>query len=71
MNECVGIIQRYKNGVVCSKNKYIEAKRTIAELPKKLRRAYLEYGTKFSSYDPNRAFFYGVDNQTLYELFKD
>ncbi len=71
INRCVSIVQGCKNGVTYSKGQYIESKKIIAELPKKLRRAYLEYGIKFSSYDPDRAFFYGVDNQTLCELFKD
>ena len=72
INELVMIVQKYKNGDTSYKEKdYIKAKSIISNLPSRLRNAYLEYAIQFSSYEEDRAFFYGLSHETIYELFKD
>ena len=72
VNELVMIVQKYKNGDTSYTEKdYIKAKNIISKLPSRLRNAYLEYAIQFSSYEENRAFFYGLSHETICELFKD
>ena len=68
MNLAVQVAQGYKNGVNSDQD-FLKVKAFIQTLPKRLRKAYFDYAIKFSSYDERRAFFYGVSNDTIKELF--
>lgn len=70
VNMLVKAVQEYKNGQEgYSEKDYLNAKAAIKILPVRLRKAYIEYALRFSSYDERRAFFYGVTNETIVELF--
>jgi len=68
MNKAVTLAEAYRQGEL-PKEMYDVLKEQVRNLPLRIRRAYIEYATRFSSYDENKAFFYGVSNDTIIELF--
>ena len=38
-------------------------------VPDRIRKVYLDYGIRFSSFDEAHAFFYGVNHDTIKDLF--
>ena len=68
MNLAVDIAEAYKKGKVV-KPIYDKMKQFLHLIPDRVKKTYLEYGIKFSSFDENRAFFYGVSHETIKELF--
>lgn len=68
MNTAVHIAEAYLKGEVV-RPVYEKMKQFLKLIPDRIKKTYLEYGIKFSSFDENKAFFYGVSHETIRELF--
>jgi len=68
MNTAVHIAEAYKKGEVV-KPIYDKMKQFLKLIPDRIKKTYLEYGIKFSSFEESKAFFFGVSNETIKELF--
>ncbi|MEI6079489.1 MAG: hypothetical protein WCQ53_02465 [bacterium] len=68
MNNAVEIGEAYKQGKVV-KDVYDRMLVKMNEVPEEIRLAIMKYGQEFSSYDWQKAFFYGVDAKTLPSVF--
>ena len=70
MNLAVQIAEAYKQERT-TKPIYDKTKQFLRMIPDRLRKTYLEYAIRFSSFEESRAFFYGVSNETIQDLFSD
>ena len=70
MNLAVQVAEAYRRDEV-AKPVYEKLKQFMNLMPERIRKIYLEYGIKFSSFDEAHAFFYGVSHDTISELFGD
>jgi len=68
MNVVVHIAEAYKNGEV-AKPIYEKTKQFLKLIPDRIKKTYLEYGIRYSSFDESKSFFYGVSHETITELF--
>lgn len=68
INLAVNIAEAYKKQEV-GRPIYEKMKQFLHLIPDRTKRTYLEYGIKFSSFEENKAFFYGVSHETIKELF--
>jgi glycogen synthase len=68
MNLAVQVAEAHSQGEV-AKPVYEKLKQFMNLMPERIRKIYLEYGIRFSSFDEAHAFFYGVNNDTIRDLF--
>ncbi len=67
-NDAITVAEAYSQGLVDYED-YKRVKDAVMALPEWLREAYVKYATRFSSYDKDKAFFFGVSNSTIEGLF--
>lgn len=68
LNKAITVAEAYSNGLATYED-YRTVKDAVLKLPEWLREAYVNYATRFSSYDQSKAFFFGVKNSTIEGLF--
>ncbi len=68
MNKAITVAEAYSKGLTTYAN-YRMVKDAVMKLPEWLRESYVNYATKFSSYEESKAFFFGASNSTIEGLF--